>query len=110
MTQRLSLRLLSFLNSGLTEQLGTVNNDTNMQSSEQVYQISKVNKSLCHCECSSVPVNLRLLVYRYGMKNTGTEASWEIMFERYLSATLAQEKDKLLYGLASIENVSLLNR
>lgn len=63
-----------------------------------------------HCECSSVPVNLRLLVYRYGMKNSGTEASWEIMFERYLSATLAQEKDKLLYGLASVENVSLLNR
>ncbi|XP_062851140.1 glutamyl aminopeptidase [Trichomycterus rosablanca] len=59
---------------------------------------------------SSVPVNLRLLVYRYGMKNAGTADSWEIMFERYLSATLAQEKDKLLYGLASIENVSLLSR
>lgn len=59
---------------------------------------------------SSVPVNLRLLVYRYGMQNTGTPASWEIMFERYLSTKLAQEKDKLLYGLASIENVALLNR
>uniref|UniRef100_A0A4W4G9V0 Aminopeptidase n=1 Tax=Electrophorus electricus TaxID=8005 RepID=A0A4W4G9V0_ELEEL len=58
----------------------------------------------------SVPVNLRLLVYRYGMKNAGTAVSWEIMLERYLSATLAQEKDKLLYGLASIEDVSLLSR
>uniref|UniRef100_A0A3B4CCD9 Aminopeptidase n=1 Tax=Pygocentrus nattereri TaxID=42514 RepID=A0A3B4CCD9_PYGNA len=58
----------------------------------------------------SVPVNLRLLVYRYGMKNAGTPESWEIMFRRYLSATLAQEKDKLLYGLASIEDVTLLSR
>lgn len=73
-------------------------------------KISKVNQRFCHCECSSVPVNLRLLVYRYGMKNSGKEQSWEIMFQRYLSTTLAQEKDKLLYGLASIENVSLLNR
>lgn len=79
----------------------------------QVTEFVKFIKSpgvFYHCECSSVPVNLRLLVYRYGMKNTGTVASWEIMFQRYLTATLAQEKDKLLYGLASIENLSLLNR
>ena len=55
-------------------------------------------------------VNLRLLVYRYGMKNSGTETEWNQMFDMYQKATLAQEKDKLLYGLASVENVALLYR
>ncbi|XP_042357199.1 glutamyl aminopeptidase [Plectropomus leopardus] len=59
---------------------------------------------------SSVAVNLRLLVYRYGMKNSGTEEKWNIMFQRYKETSLAQEKDKLLYGLASVENVELLYR
>ncbi|XP_067099379.1 glutamyl aminopeptidase [Osmerus mordax] len=58
----------------------------------------------------SVQVNLRLLVYRYGMKNSGTEKEWNKMFDIYQKATLAQEKDKLLYGLASVENVTLLYR
>lgn len=58
--------------------------------------------------CSSVPVNLRLLVYRYGMKNSGSEDKWNTMFQTYKTTTLAQEKDKLLYGLASVENVDLL--
>ncbi|KAM3595343.1 uncharacterized protein V6R79_022003 [Siganus canaliculatus] len=58
---------------------------------------------------SNVGVNLRLLVYRYGMKEAD-EQTWNIMFERYKSSTLAQEKVKLLYGLASVENVELLNR
>ncbi|KAK2825817.1 hypothetical protein Q5P01_020031 [Channa striata] len=57
---------------------------------------------------SSVAVNLRLLVYRFGMKNSGTEAKWNTMFQRYKDTSLAQEKDKLLYGLASVENVELL--
>uniref|UniRef100_A0AAQ5XWL0 Aminopeptidase n=1 Tax=Amphiprion ocellaris TaxID=80972 RepID=A0AAQ5XWL0_AMPOC len=56
----------------------------------------------------SVAVNLRLLVYRYGMKNSGTEEKWNTMFQRYKNASLAQEKDKLLYGLASVENLELL--
>ena len=57
---------------------------------------------------SSVAVNLRLLVYRYGMKNSGTEAKWNTMFQRYKETSLAQEKDKLLYGLSSVDNVELL--
>ncbi|XP_044022060.1 glutamyl aminopeptidase isoform X2 [Siniperca chuatsi] len=57
---------------------------------------------------SSVAVNLRLLVYRYGMKSSSTEAKWSIMFQRYKDTALAQEKDKLLYGLASVENMALL--
>uniref|UniRef100_A0A669AXZ8 Aminopeptidase n=1 Tax=Oreochromis niloticus TaxID=8128 RepID=A0A669AXZ8_ORENI len=58
----------------------------------------------------SVAVNLRLLVYQYGMKNSGSEENWNIMFQRYKETSLAQEKDKLLYGLASVENVELLYR
>ncbi|KAI4892086.1 hypothetical protein NFI96_022387 [Prochilodus magdalenae] len=69
-----------------------------------------ISKIFCFCECSSVPVNLRLLVYRYGMQKEGTRENWEIMFQRYLSTTLAQEKDKLLYGLASTEDITLLSR
>ncbi|KAM9786890.1 glutamyl aminopeptidase [Syngnathus typhle] len=59
---------------------------------------------------SNVAVNLRLLVYRYGMKNSGNEAKWNIMFERYQNTSLAQEKDKLLYGLASVQDITLLWR
>ncbi|XP_015200657.2 glutamyl aminopeptidase [Lepisosteus oculatus] len=61
-------------------------------------------------EGQSIPVNLRLLVYRYGMKNSGNEASWNYMFQKYIETPLAQEKDKLLYGLASVENISLLEK
>lgn len=60
--------------------------------------------------CSDVAVNLRLLVYQYGMKRSGSVEKWNIMFQRYIDTTLAQEKDKLLYGLASVENVDLLYR
>uniref|UniRef100_A0A3Q3XEG3 Aminopeptidase n=1 Tax=Mola mola TaxID=94237 RepID=A0A3Q3XEG3_MOLML len=56
----------------------------------------------------SIAVNLRLLVYQYGMKKSRNEEQWNVMFQRYKNTTLAQEKDKLLYGLASVENVQLL--
>ncbi|XP_029972795.1 glutamyl aminopeptidase [Salarias fasciatus] len=59
---------------------------------------------------SDVPVNLRLLVYRYGMKNAGTPEKWEKMFQKYQETPLAQEKDKLLYGLASTEDIELLDQ
>ncbi|NXI92152.1 AMPE aminopeptidase, partial [Psophia crepitans] len=58
----------------------------------------------------SIPANLRLLVYRYGMQNSGNESSWNYMFEKYQETSLAQEKEKLLYGLASVKNITLLDR
>ncbi|XP_049741480.1 glutamyl aminopeptidase [Elephas maximus indicus] len=58
----------------------------------------------------SLPVNLRLLVYRYGMQNSGNETSWYYTLEQYQKTSLAQEKEKLLYGLASVKNVTLLSR
>ncbi|TRY82201.1 hypothetical protein DNTS_003387 [Danionella cerebrum] len=81
-----------------------------MDDQEALDQASDIFNKWITGAISSVPVNLRLLVYRYGMKNSGKEESWEIMFQKYLSATLAQEKDKLLYGLASVENIALLNK
>ncbi|XP_074084809.1 glutamyl aminopeptidase isoform X2 [Macrotis lagotis] len=59
---------------------------------------------------TSQPVNLRLLVYRYGMQNSGDEAAWNYTLSQYQKTTLAQEKEKLLYGLASVKNVTLLSR
>ncbi|XP_037365446.1 glutamyl aminopeptidase [Talpa occidentalis] len=56
-----------------------------------------------------LPVNLRLLVYRYGMQNSGNESSWNFMLEKYRNTALAQEKEKLLYGLASVNNITLLS-
>lgn len=58
----------------------------------------------------SIPVNLRLLVYRYGMQNSGNETSWNYTLEQYQKTPLAQEKEKLLYALASIKNVTILSR
>ncbi|NWX75858.1 AMPE aminopeptidase, partial [Alca torda] len=58
----------------------------------------------------SISANLRLLVYRYGMQNSGNETSWNYMFEKYQETSLAQEKEKLLYGLASVKNITLLDR
>ncbi|XP_044537581.1 glutamyl aminopeptidase [Gracilinanus agilis] len=56
------------------------------------------------------PVNLRLLVYRYGMQFSGNETSWNYTLQKYQDTTLAQEKEKLLYGLASVNNITLLSR
>lgn len=58
----------------------------------------------------SIPVNLRLLGYQYGMQNSGNETSWNYTLEQYQKTSLAQEKEKLLYGLASVKNVTLLGR
>ncbi|XP_056125019.1 glutamyl aminopeptidase [Rhinichthys klamathensis goyatoka] len=81
-----------------------------MSDQEALNQASEIFNKWIDGTISSVAVNLRLLVYRYGMRNSKSERSWEIMFQKYLSASLAQEKDKLLYGLASVENVTLLHR
>ncbi|KAM4050461.1 glutamyl aminopeptidase isoform 1-T1 [Anomaloglossus baeobatrachus] len=59
---------------------------------------------------TGVPVNLRQLVYRYGMRQSGEEEYWNFMFQEYLKTTLAQEKEKLLQGLASVNSIPLLDR
>ncbi|XP_073428069.1 glutamyl aminopeptidase [Dendrobates tinctorius] len=57
-----------------------------------------------------IPVNLRQLVYRYGMLQSGEEEYWNFMFQEYLKTSLAQEKEKLLQGLASVNSIPLLDR
>ncbi|KAM6301234.1 glutamyl aminopeptidase [Aegotheles albertisi] len=57
-----------------------------------------------------IPVDLRLIVYRYGMQNSVNESAWNYMFQKYQETSLAQEKEKLLYGLASVKNITLLDR
>merc|ERR1712002_331120 len=79
-----------------------------MGDKEALTESSRIFDQWIDGNISSVAVNLRLLVYQYGMKNSGTEAKWGIMFQRCKDTSLAQEKDKLLYGLASVENVDLL--
>lgn len=44
------------------------------------------------------------------MQNSGNETSWNHMFNKYQETSLAQEKEKLLYGLASVRNITLLDR
>ncbi|KAF3693482.1 Glutamyl aminopeptidase [Channa argus] len=75
---------------------------------EALNEASRIFEQWINGSLSSVAVNLRLLVYRYGMKKSSTEAKWNTMFQRYKETSLAQEKDKLLYGLASVENAELL--
>ncbi|KAM3940520.1 glutamyl aminopeptidase [Leptodactylus fuscus] len=57
-----------------------------------------------------IPVNLRQLVYRYGMMQSNDEDSWNFMFQEYLKTPLAQEKEKLLQGLAAANSIPLLDR
>lgn len=51
----------------------------------------------------------RSLVYRYGIKNSG-EAEWNTTLERYINEQSASNKGNILYGLASTENIKLLDR
>lgn len=54
--------------------------------------------------------NLRSLVYKYGMKRVGSPEVWEVLLERYLAETNAQQKRKLLYGLAQAREPWVLHR
>ncbi|XP_035670129.1 glutamyl aminopeptidase-like [Branchiostoma floridae] len=58
----------------------------------------------------SVPSAFRSLVYRYGMQQEGDEAAWNYMWDKYSTETLAQDKIRLLYGLAFVPDGALLSR
>ncbi|KAI8521597.1 hypothetical protein Bbelb_013510 [Branchiostoma belcheri] len=58
----------------------------------------------------SVPSAFRSLVYRYGMQQDGDEAAWNYMWNKYSTETLAQDKIRLLYGLAFVPDGNLLRR
>ena len=46
--------------------------------------------------------DLRDIVYTYGMKSIGNQEVWKWMLDKYRAESNAQEKAKLLRGLASI--------
>jgi len=50
-----------------------------------------------------IPPNLRTTAYKYGMLSKGDETTWNKMLDRYMDETNAQEKAKLLKGLAWID-------
>ncbi|XP_066993050.2 glutamyl aminopeptidase isoform X2 [Anabrus simplex] len=54
--------------------------------------------------------DIRDLVYVYGMKMNGNEETWDTMWSLYLNEGDAQEKTKLLSGLASVQEPWLLQR
>ncbi|XP_018565925.1 glutamyl aminopeptidase isoform X2 [Anoplophora glabripennis] len=58
---------------------------------------------------TSLSQDLRTLVYRYGIKNENEE-TWEKLLSIYEAESDASEKLKLVYGLANVDNTTLLSR
>lgn len=58
---------------------------------------------------SEIDVDLRTLVYYYGIANTGLE-EWNWLFNKYLNTTEASEKIKLMYALAGSREPWILNK
>lgn len=54
--------------------------------------------------------DVRALVYSYGIKKGGSEKSWDLMWNLFLKEENAQEKVKLMEGLASATEPWLLQR
>lgn len=57
---------------------------------------------------SEIDVDLRTLVYYYGISNTGEE-EWNWLYEKFLNTTEASEKSKLMYALAASRETWILN-
>ncbi|XP_034934973.1 glutamyl aminopeptidase isoform X2 [Chelonus insularis] len=54
--------------------------------------------------------DIRSLVYKYGMSHVGKEAEWNVVFQRFINETNANEKLKLMRGLAAVRSSYLLNK
>lgn len=59
-------------------------------------------------ERSDIDVDLRTLVYYYGIANTGLE-EWQWLFNKFLNTTDASEKSKMMYALAGSREIWILN-
>lgn len=57
----------------------------------------------------TLDVDLKTVIYYYGIANTGYE-EWDELFKKYQSTTVASEKSKLLYGLSGSSEPWLLRR
>ncbi|XP_063244276.1 glutamyl aminopeptidase-like isoform X1 [Bacillus rossius redtenbacheri] len=56
------------------------------------------------------PPDLRYIVYQYGMYATSSEVTWDKLWDVFLRETDAQERLKLMSGLASVPEPWLLQR
>lgn len=57
---------------------------------------------------SEIDVDLRTLVYHYGIANTGLE-EWKWLFNKFMNTSEASEKSKLMYALAGSRETWILN-
>lgn len=57
---------------------------------------------------SEIDVDLRTLVYYYGIANTGLD-EWQWLFNKFLNTTDASEKSKMMYALAGSSQTWILN-
>ena len=57
---------------------------------------------------SEIDVDLRTLVYYYGIANTGLE-EWKWLFNKFMNTSEASEKSKLMYALAGSRETWILN-
>ncbi|XP_050391475.2 glutamyl aminopeptidase [Patella vulgata] len=58
----------------------------------------------------AVNPNLRTTVYKYGMSKIGTSSDWELIWQKYKTETVPQERVKLLYSLSQTKTIWLLSR
>jgi len=61
-------------------------------------------------QASPVPNNLKREVYAFGMWTSGEEEAWDIVWDRYTTATSGQEQDNLLYSLTRTQDLTLIDR
>ncbi|CAK9820780.1 Glutamyl aminopeptidase [Anthophora plagiata] len=54
--------------------------------------------------------DIRDFVYYYGMNHVGDEATWDIMFAKFVAEIDSSEKLKLMRGLAGIRSAWILNK
>ncbi|XP_067616952.1 glutamyl aminopeptidase isoform X2 [Eurosta solidaginis] len=54
--------------------------------------------------------DIRLVVYKYGMKYVGDEKSWDQVWQLFINEQNAQEKVKLMVSLASVNSPWILQR
>lgn len=57
---------------------------------------------------SEIDVDLRTLVYYYGIANTGLE-EWKWLFNKFMNTSEASEKSKMMYALAGSRETWILN-
>ncbi|XP_059138989.1 aminopeptidase A-like [Physella acuta] len=56
------------------------------------------------------PMNIRMAVHQYGMRNAGSDDDWEKMWDIYQQETSAQEQELLAYGLGHVRDPYLISR